>query len=480
MLSPSMEEGECVGLRIMKLGLIGVLLIISAGTTPGGSGELEKPIHAQHALGHQRLLILAVSFPDIESQISLSQIGEKAEKVAQFYAVASYGKTVLSFEIKGWYVLPRPLEDYRISPYNTQVDHNRVWRLVEDTFNLAEKEITLNQYDHVIIVVGVKTGPSTGYGMIAYSANPGMLSFKGMRSGNASMEKITTHSGQEFKKGIIVVAQNAHVGHIVHDLAHALGGVTGRIRPIPDLYDTVLQGKVGPLSKEAYPKFTVFMGPWDVMSRHFVERDKPPPGMSSFTRLRMGWIGDDQIVEVFPGDNRAVTLRPLGSGKGTLVIRIPARWGTYYLLENRQEYPGDAVLPATGLLVLNVNESREDGDGIVRVVDANPKVPDFAAATFGVGQRQNNPTVNLSRGVAATVLWERDKDLTVMVAEQSIIPEIQAVANNIRDIEVKLDALPKSIASKQVKAELATAKKLLLNMKVSDAKGKLDKIKWPQ
>jgi len=122
----------------------------------------------------------------------------------------------------------------------------------------------------------------------------------------------------------------------VHDLAHALGGAVGGKRPIPDLYDTVMQGKVGPLSPETYPKFTQFMGPWDVMSRHA---------------------------------------------------------GTYYLLENRQKLPA-TLLPSEGLLILHVDESREDGDGIVRVIDANPQVPDFGAATFGVSPGQK-PSVSL-------------------------------------------------------------------------------------
>lgn len=52
--------------------------------------------------------------------------------------------------------------------------------------------------------------------------------------------EIQTRGGQRFAGGIVVVAQNAHTGHIVHDLAHALGGVVGGKRPVPDLYDTVL------------------------------------------------------------------------------------------------------------------------------------------------------------------------------------------------------------------------------------------------
>jgi hypothetical protein len=217
------------------------------------------------------------------------------------------------------------------------------------------------------------------------------------------------------------MAQNARVGQIVHDLAHALGGVVDGKRAVPDLYDTVLQGRVGPLSYEAYPKFTVFMGPWDVMSRHLIEPQLPPPGMSSFTRLRMGWIGSDQVVEVTPEEKREVTLSPLADGKGTLVIKVPGQRGTYYLVENRQKSIGDPVLPATGIVILHVDESREDGDGIVRVVDANPKVPDFGAAAFGVGPGQT-ASAHLQGNIAVEVLSQRGTDLTVIVTKTSRVP----------------------------------------------------------
>jgi hypothetical protein len=314
--------------------------------------------------------------------------------------------------------------------------------------------------------------------MIAYSANPGMLTMRGMRKGNARMETIATRGGQRFSGGIVVMAQNAHLGHVVHDLAHALGGVMDGKRAVPDLYDTVLQSNVGPLGPESPPKFTVFMGPWDVMSRHFIEPQLPPPGMSSFTRLRMGWIGNDQVVEVRPAEGRAATLSPLADGKGTLAIQVPGRWGTHYLLENRQRLPGDPILPATGLLILHVDESREDGDGIVRVVNANPKVADFGAAAFGLNPGQT-PSARLPGDTAVEVLWQRGADLTVMVTMASRALEVQAVAARIRETDRKLRESPESPAHAQARADLAAAMDLLMQMKAADASAKMDAIKLP-
>lgn len=454
-----------------------VLLISGCATFAG------PPLRAQHALGVQRLLVLAVSFPDVPTVPPLGAMKRRMlDGPVEYYATQSYGKTQLQGEVRGWYQLPRPLAEYKVSPYNTEVDPRRVRRLVEDAFNAADKDVVFDRYDHVIIVAGVATGPGVGYGMIAFSANPGALSVRGLRRGNARMETIATRGGQRFSGGIVVVAQNAFPGHVVHDLAHTLGGVVGGRRPIPDLYDTVLQGKVGPYTREnvreLIVKIGLFMGPWDVMSRHFVAYQQHPPGMSSFTRLRMGWIGSDQVAEVRPDGSRAVTLSPLADGKGTLAIKVPGRWGTHYLLENRQTGPGDPVLPVTGLLILHVDESREDGDGIVRVVDANPKVADFGAAAYGVKPGQT-PSARLPGATAVEVLWQRGADLTVMVTTASRAPEMQAVAARIRDTDRKLRELPESPAHAQARADLAAAMDLLVQMKAVDASAKVDAIKLP-
>jgi M6 family metalloprotease-like protein len=422
----------------------------------------KAPLFAQNAIGTQRILVLAVLKRHV------------LDKTVKYYTLASYGKTQIIGDVKGWYPLPHSLEDYKVRPYNTEVDRSRVRRLVEDALNSAEKDISFNDYDHIVIVVGVHTKPGQGYGMIAYCANPGMLS-KRIRYGDIHMKEITTRGGQHFQGGIIVVAQNAHQGHTVHDLAHALGGVIEGKRPIPDLYDTVLQGRIGPLSLEAYPKYTVFMGPWDVMSRHLIKYQQPPPGMSSFTRMRMGWIGHDQMVEVQQGENRAVTLKPLGLGYGTLMIKIPGRGDTYYLLENRQKVRSDWMVPTTGLLILKVDELREDGDGIVRVVDADPKIPDFGEATFGTNPGQTS-TVILSDGIALAVLWQEEKDITVMITEQARLREVDAVAKLIRETQSKLNGMQESATILRAKAELSTARELLLQMKVDDARKKVEAI----
>lgn len=84
---------------------------------------------------------------------------------------------------------------------------------------------------------------------------------------------------------------------------------------LPDLYDTVLQGKVGPLGIEVYPKYTIFMGPWDVMSRHIITpRDPVPPG----DMARIDLIGIGKTLDERDGDAPgALGQRPARRGRGS-------------------------------------------------------------------------------------------------------------------------------------------------------------------
>lgn len=140
------------------------------------------------------------------------------------------------------------------------------------------------------------------------------------------------------------------------------------------------------------------------MSQHFIERTLPPPPPSSFTRLRLGWIAPEQIATVKPGATREVVLAPLASGNGTLVLRVPLTGRQYLLVENRQKVGGDAVLPAAGMLVLEVDPTRPEGTAIVRTVDANPAVPKLYGAPFRPGAGERRYYENATSGVAIVPL----------------------------------------------------------------------------
>jgi hypothetical protein len=160
---------------------------------------------------------------------------------------------------------------------------------------------------------------------------------------------------------------------------------------------------------------TTFMGPWDVMSAHFVDKNGPPPGLSSFTKIRLGWISAGQVVRVLPGETREVLLSPLAEKGKFLAVRIPLDGDQYYLVENRQPIGYDRVLPDSGILVVKVTPGAVEGAGTARIMDADPSSPYFQHATYRPDQGSRRTFIDKAHGVAVVALGSDGKKRSVLV-----------------------------------------------------------------
>lgn len=157
------------------------------------------------------------------------------------------------------------------------------------------------------------------------------------------------------------------------------------------------------------------MGPWDIMSQHFIDYHSPPPGISSFTKIRLGWISRHQVDFVMPGRTRFVSLSPLSKKGDTLAIKVPLSSGRYYLIENRQHVGFDKVLPDSGILILKVNPIAQEGSGTVRVINANSNYPYFSRAAFRLDRGKSNIFVDKKHDVAVIPLWSEGENQNVLV-----------------------------------------------------------------
>jgi M6 family metalloprotease-like protein len=328
----------------------------------------------------------------------------------------SYGLTWVNADFRGWIQLPDPIGKYKVSPLNFEVDGTRVKKLIEDAMTAVENEVDFSQYQHMILIPGAFTTPGKGYGMICYCANPGMLS--GVRK-NVGYVPVESEGGQPFLGGVCVAAENAHVGMFAHDFFHGLGGIDGKKRLVPCLYDFERQSD--PSRIPSFSHHAIYMGPWDIMSHHFVERTRPPQGISSFTKIRLGWITPDQVVRVNPGSSQSVFLSPLSKKGTTLAVKIPLKqsrndgWSHFYLVENRQPIGYDRILPDSGLLILKVNLDTVEGSGTVQVMDADPSSPDFSHATFKLGVNNRNVFIDKKNNLAIIPLWSEKGNQGVLV-----------------------------------------------------------------
>lgn len=423
---------------------------------------------SKRALGEQRLLIVAVRFPDVKPNASLQDIKKKTTTGLNNYVKEqSYGLTWIKSDFRGWVQLPDSIEKYKVSPNNFEVDRRRVRKLIEDTMTAIENSVDFSRYQNILIIPGVKTFPGKGYGMMCYCANPGMLT--GVR-GNPQFVTLKSQKGKEFSGGVFVGTENAPLGMFAHDYFHALGGIFQNKRLVPCLYNFERQEEAS--RRHEWEFCTNYMGPWDVMSTHYVKADSPPPGISSFTKIRLGWISEDQVELVRPGVTRYVSLSPLEKDGETLVIKIPVEAGQYYLLEHRQPVGYDKILPDSGLLILKVNPNAIEGAGIVTVMDANPDALNFSEATFKLARNNRNLFYDRENDISVMPLWTEEGKLGVLVttpdksdtALKAAI-EIQEILEQNRESKnMKRDSLVKECIKSFKSYDFISCKERLKNM----------------
>lgn len=417
------------------LGLCVLAVLVTVALGPGIAKAAQAHLDPKLGLvsdlgkGTHRYLVILVNFPDVQPRLPLEAVRERAmAKVDQWYQAASYGQTRFVSTCKGPYTLPAALATYKVSPYNFQVDSQRVYALVRDALSLAEEDgAALHDFDVVAVIHRCFTLPGQGYGMICYCANPGMLSKVG--HGRARYEPIKTRRGTVFQKGVVVMAENFHLGFIVHDLAHAIGGVHQGVRLVGDLYDFKAQSR--PRRSFQIHDAAIYLGPWDLMSQHFIEQGQPPPGFSLFTKMRLGYVRPDQVSLVRPGETALVRLSALAAGGPMLGVKIPLAGGRYLLVENRQRLDVDRVLPASGIMVYEVDESREEGAGQVRARTAAPAASNFSQAPLGVDGQARLALVDQKANVAVVPIVKQGTDYAVLVTTAAQAEAGQAVALNL-------------------------------------------------
>jgi hypothetical protein len=123
------------------------------------------------------------------------------------------------------------------------------------------------------------------------------------------------------------------------------------------------------------------------LSCHFYRRDIPPPGISSWTKLRLGWIAPEKIRVANPKKVSEIVLHPLEDGSAeALVIKIPLTDSKFYLIENRQPIGAfDPYLPGKGVLIMHADDSIDEcrhGQSPVKLMNADPAVPYLQGAAF--------------------------------------------------------------------------------------------------
>jgi hypothetical protein len=201
------------------------------------------------------------------------------------------------------------------------------------------------------------------------------------------------------------------------------------------------------------------------MSHHFIERTKPPQGISSFTKIRLGWISPDQVLFVNPGSTQWTFLSPLSKKGKTLAVKIPLKrglggdWSHYYLVENRQPIGYDRILPDSGILVLRVNLDVMEGSGTVKVMDADPDSQYFSHATFRLDQNNRNAFIDKKNNLAIIPLWPEKENQGVLITTPAKSSDALKAALMIRKLFQRFPEPRGQEEAKAIKECVASFKK---------------------
>lgn len=340
------------------------------------------PALADSVCAERRGLVILAEFPGLPRPFPASFVAEKFRRLGHYVQAMSYGRTCAAFDLTDWHLLPEPITSYAISPINLKVDKSRVHRLIQDAIDAADESHEFSRYDFLVIFMRARFDD---YGMVGLCGYPGMLGWQ------QEFRLKTSRRGQAVPNGVAIFTATAHIGTLFHDIAHIWGGVVNGKRRVPCLYDHDLQARY-PTRAAGWENSLINMGYWDPMSCHLYKAELPPPGISSWTKLRLGWLPPEKVRDVDPATPTEVLLGPLEDGNSeTLAIRIRLSASRYLLIENRQPLGNyDRVLPRHGVLIMKANDDIDEcrhGRSPVRLVDANPQEKALIGAAFDLPER---------------------------------------------------------------------------------------------
>ncbi len=274
--------------------------------------------------------------------------------VTDYYAEVSYDQLLFTGDAKGWYTLPRTLEDYvgNNNGLGPQGGPRFVWELIqaaETTVNYADY---IQYYDgqgnpHIgfIAVVHAGAGAEAGANNIwshrwtftVYSNQPYISSDIDPVSGeniiiDGNYAIMPERSGGNNNSGNII-----EIGVFAHEFGHIFG--------LPDLYDT-------DNSSEG-------LGNWCLMAGGSWGGDNSSPQtpvhMSAWCKMQLGWVTPVNIttyedaLSVPNAEENPVAYRMWRDGSVTL---------QYFLIENRQKIGFDINIRDAGFLIFHVDETQ--------------------------------------------------------------------------------------------------------------------------
>lgn len=306
--------------------------------------------------GAHRLLVVLVETADspwpekyTRERYERVVFGRSAASMREYYREQSYGVFDLVGEVVGPVRVAGRMSDYRYA--QTGGDPSAVQALVGAAVAAAKKTVDLSTYDTHDVHGRPRKDGVVDHVMVIYAEQSGR--HDGFSPIWPHRGSIQLDAGDGLRVGSYTVMNHAaHLGVYVHEFGHDLG--------LPDLYDRDYT------SHGAGDWCTMASGSW----AGDAER---PLHFSAWAKARLGWIQPKVVSK--PVQNLAIP----SSSERPFALRIPIGAidsPEYFLVENRRRVGFDAKLPAEGIVIWHIDESKGDNDDerhkMVDVVEASP------------------------------------------------------------------------------------------------------------
>lgn len=283
-----------------------------------------------------RAVVLCVDFPNVPAPASEHpDIGFYYDLLVRdgldVFRKISYNKLNLTVDcVSQWFTMPKNDADYGMDRVITYETHRNY---IKDALDISCGTVDYTQYD-ILYIVPVH-GSAVPYSPTMVAKDHPIP----CGDGKTGMGLIVTFGADMyFRRGKLFAHENGHI----------LG--------LPDLYTYEVT--------EGMSDCFGHIGAYDLMG--LIEAIAPD--YLGYSKWRLGWIDDSQVIRVNTGENGEYELTPVETENGTKLIVMPIDEYNGYILEYRAPIGLDEKLPEDGLLLYRINGTAGNGRGCITVI----------------------------------------------------------------------------------------------------------------
>ena len=391
----------------------------TTGDRPDRSSS-HSSVHIKKLSGDFKLIVILVEFTDIKHKTSEDQIRRSTlERMNKYWLDVSYGQFNVISDTVGWLKL-----DYDEAYYGKDENpkdpgsDQRSSEVIADACKLA-RDVDFKQYQSIMAIYA-------GHGQDSDSKNTNLLWPQAWRDGLD-----VNCGGKTFMNG-------GFVSEVGSDGTLEFGGFThefGHTIDLPDLYNTAAN------APDYWKTRVDYVGMWSLLATGAWggpdEDGTDPVGLESWSRIKLGWLSSVPIP--LSPEGFVQQLNQLGDTSGPRALKLSTTGNIYYLVEARAKAGVDKYVPDSGVLVTRIDESKDTGEGIVRVMDCRPGTKSIDDAACKANESWSAPSDNIymkviaGQGTTYTVAFASKPitTLNIYVAELSLVGVPSSATANV-------------------------------------------------